>query len=161
MGWRHEDIRAERRKIAEEQFAGADRDALLDHIADVETALFTLAYPLSGLDVEKGPYCSASARSKLFPLQEGGDESSPFCAFNAGTNKFEAKSIPDERLHLEDYEQSDSIRILDGSKLSDEFPIISIHQSAMAASIYYGAVFMGDVRKAVALLWPARKDREG
>lgn len=159
MDWKHEDIRSKRRKIAEEQFAGADRDAILDHIAEVETALYTLAYPLSGIDVEKGPYCGASVRSKLFPLEpENGD--SPFCVFNKETNKFDSKEIPEDRLHAEDYETADSIQIRDGSKLSDEFPIISVHQSALASSIYYGAVFLGDVRKAVALLERARKGEE-
>lgn len=153
MGWRIDDIKAERKAAAEKRFESSDRAALIDHIADIEAALYTLASPLSGLDIVPGPKRSAWATSKLFPDTFGKSEFGGKYAV-CSDGKFIAKDIPDTELHAIEYATIDSIQIADGSKLSDDFEVIAVHQNAIAAFICCGSISMKDIRRAAELLWP-------
>lgn len=153
-GWKIDDITAERRKKAEDRFRTAHRDELLDHIAKVEAALYTMALPLSDLDIEAGPRRSAYVSSKLFPAKIEGVPDGKYTVWNSDKKELEATAIPDDHLHEFEYAEAESISIMDGSKLNDDFPVISVHQNAIASYIYCGSIHMRDIRRAAALLWP-------
>lgn len=152
-GWRIDDIKAERKAAAEKRFENSDHAALIDYIAEIEAALYTLAYPLSELDVVPGPRRSAWVSSKLFPDTFGESEfDGKYAVYSNG--KFVAKDIPDTELHTIGYATADSILIVDGSKLSDDFEVIAVHQNAIGAYICCGSIWMKDIRRAAKLLWP-------
>lgn len=153
-GWKTEQIAAERRKRADVAFANATREDLLARIVALETSLYKLTYSLNDLDVEPGPRNSAFMQSKFFPhryLDKA--EKEEFCTFDAATSQFVGAQVSDETMHRVDYALDESVDVRDGSKLSDDLEILSVHQNATAASIYCGAIYMGDVREAAKLLW--------
>lgn len=155
-GWKFDDITKERRAKAEDSLAGATTDQLLDHIAKVEAALYTLTYSLNDLDIEPGPRRSARATSKLFPSQFDHIPDGLFAVYNSDKHEFEATTIPVEELHAVQYAEAESISIEDGSKLSDDFEIIAVHQSAPCAYVGCGSIWMRDVRRAASILWPPK-----
>lgn len=152
-GWKSEQIAEERRKRAESLLADATREQLLDRIVKLETSLFKLTYSLNELDIESSPRGSAFMVSKLFPHRWLADDNAEFSVFDSDKKKFVAAEVTAETMHEVSYELDDGVEIRDGSKLPDCFEILSVHQSAMCASIYGGAIFMGDVREAARLLW--------
>lgn len=152
--WKTDEIAAERRKKAEATFIGATREQLIDRIVALETSLYKMTYSLSELDIEPEPRASAWMYSKLFPhryLDKA--QNAEFCVFDRETKQFVEAHVTPENLHEASYELAESVEIRDGSKLPDDFEILSVHQSAMCASIYGGAICMGDVREAARLLW--------
>lgn len=154
MGWKIEEITAKRLETVRKRFPEAD-SAVLDHIAAVEAALYCLAYPLSELDIERGPRRAAWMTSKLFPatyfdnIPEG-----QFAVWDKATSEFVAKEIKLEELHEHEYQEAESISIEDGSRLADDLEVLAVHQNAIAAYVYGGSISMGDIRRAVKLLWP-------
>jgi hypothetical protein len=151
--WKSDEIAAERRKRAEAELASATREQLLDRIVALETSLYKMTYSLNELDIEPEPRASAWMSSKLFPHRWLADQNAEFSVFDKDTRKFVAATVTPENMHEIDYELDESVEIRDGSKLPDDFQILSVNQSAMCASIYGGAICMGDVREAARLLW--------
>lgn len=152
-GWKIETITAERREKAKAKFPNAG-DAALDHIANVEGALYCLAYPLHNLDIEPGPRRNAWMTSKMFPAQFDSIKDQEFAVYDKEAKDFVSTVILPENLHEVEYEVSESIGITDGSKLSDDFEVLAVHQNAIAAYIGCGGIWMKDIRRAAKLLWP-------
>ena len=151
-GWNIDKIKADRLALATERFPAASPDVLA-HIADIETSLYTLAYPLNGLQIEAGPHRVAFCESKLFPLRPKEGETS-FMRFCEETRTTVTASIAPSELHLVEYYCEESLPIYDSTEIDDDFEIISVGQSAIATSINCGSICMGDVRRAADLLWP-------
>lgn len=153
-GWNTAQIAAERRQKAEVSLADATREELLNRIVALETSLYKLTYSLSDLDVDPGPRSSAFMTSKFFPHRYlDKDEKEEFCTFDPATRQFVGAQVSTETMQQVDYALADSVDVRDGSKLSDDLEILNVHQSATAASIWCGAIYMGDVREAAKLLW--------
>ncbi|RUV07947.1 hypothetical protein EOA79_02335 [Mesorhizobium sp. M1A.F.Ca.IN.020.03.2.1] len=153
-GWKSEEIAAERRKRAETMLGAATREQLIDRIVALETSLYKMTYSLNELDVDAGPRCSAWMVSKMFPHRFlDREQNAEFCVYDKEKGHFVGVMVKTDTMHEVDYVLDDSVQIDDGSKLPDDFEILSVHQSAIAASIYGGSIFMGDVREAAKLLW--------
>ena len=152
-GWKIDNITAERRKKASVKFPDAGSD-VLDHIANVEAALYCLAYPLSDLDIEPGPRRDAWMTSKMFPSNFDGIKEGEFAVYDKDAKDFVSTDIPLEKLHEVEYEVAESIYVKDGSKLSDDFEVLAVHQNAIAAYVGCGGIWMKDIRRAAKLLWP-------
>lgn len=154
-GWNTEQIAAERRKRAEEVFANASREELVNRIVALETSLYKMTYSLSELDIDPSPRGSAWMASKLFPHRWLANGDAEFSVYDRDKKEFVAVDVKPETMHEIGYALDDSVEINDGTKLPDGFEILSVHQSVSCASIYGGAIFMGDVREAAKLLWGA------
>lgn len=153
MGWKIEAIKAERLKLAAGKFAGASPD-VLDHIAEVETALYCLAYPLSELDMAPAHRCNVWMSSKMFPAQFDDIKDGEFAVYDKAVGDFKSTVLPTEKLHEVDYATAEGINLMDGTKISDDFEILSVHQNAPCAYVGCGSIWMKDVRRAAKLLWP-------
>lgn len=151
MSWDIEKITRER-AIAGESLKGATMEQVLSRLAEVEAALYALTAPLSSLDIAPGPRCSAYATSKLFPSVFDGIKEDHYPVYDHEKHDFVSTDIPDEKLHEISYSMADSISIVDGSKLHDDFSIIHVHQSGMCSYTSCGGIQMRDVRRAAALL---------
>jgi hypothetical protein len=153
MSWKILDIRAERLDRVKSDLASASHEQLLERIADLEASLYPFVVTLGSLDDKLDwPYASMGVCSKFFPLRA---ESGKMLVFNRETNKSdEVDDPPPERLHEVEYYTDESVSFDkgQGGKLHDSFKVIEVRQSATAASIYCGAVFMEDVRRAQAVL---------
>lgn len=146
MGWDLNHIRKSREKIINEQLADANRDVLLKRILELETILHPLLAPLSSID--ENPGGSIFVESKLFPLLDEEDENFLVYDSKTSTSKHIGKTISTEDYAKHDYYLQDSIPLTDGTKLGDEFSIISVSQSVSVASIFCGNITMRDVRNA-------------
>lgn len=151
--WNLDKIRAGRREFAEKHLANATREELLERLVEVETSLYTMTYSLSELDVLPGPRRNAWITSNLFPCwDDAGDKA---LIITKEEPRVEYREVPPtEQWHETEFDSAESLSIKDGSKIHDDFEILSVHQNAIAAYIGCGNISMGDVRRAAKLLWP-------
>lgn len=151
--WNLEKIRAGRRKVANESLKDATREQLIERLVEVETSLYTLAYSLSELDIAPAHRCNAWMTSNLFPAFDESDK--PLIIDRQAEPRVEYRDLPPaEKWHETEFGHAESLSIYDGSKLSDDFEILRVHQNAPGAYIGCGNISMGDVRRAAKLLWP-------
>lgn len=154
MSWKIGDIFAQRKEKAAARFKDASHEDLVERIAELEATLWLFAATLSCLDDKA--WRGTTATSKLFPETFSSDDSkeeSQFWVFDHDKRNFVPRAIDAKDLHAVDYELCDSIEIADGSQLSDDFEIIATHQQEPATYVFGGAVWMGDVRRAVDVLF--------
>lgn len=151
--WNLDKIRAGRREFAEKRFKEFTREQLLERLVEVETSLYVMTYTLNELDILPALRGDAWMTSNLFPVM---DDDGKVLTIEDSEPRVEYRELPPpEKWHETEFCHADSLSIQDGSKLSDEFEILSVHQNAPAAYIGCGNIEMGDVRRAAKLLWPS------
>lgn len=155
--WNLDKIRAGRRTFAEKHLKEATRDQLLERLVEVETSLYTMTYSLSELDIMPGHRCNAWMSSNMFACT---DDDGKVLTIEDAEPRVEYRETPaPEKWHETEFSSADSLSIKDGSKIHDDFEILAVHQNAPCAYIGCGNISMGDVRRAVKLLWPASEER--
>ena len=129
-------------------------EQLLDRAVELATALYPFAYVCGSLDTHcpKGMH----ATSKLLPMLTENDK---FQVYEDEDFK-EIEPIPEENLHTVNYEEEDSITLVDGTLLDDSFDVLSVHQQAPGAYVGCGSITMSDVRHASRLIFPNKKPGE-
>ena len=95
--------------------------------------------------------------SKMFPANFDEIKDGEFAVYDKTASNFVSTVIPPEKLHEVEYEVAESIYVEDGSKLSDDFEVLAVHQNAIAAYVGCGGIWMKDIRRAASLLWPQSK----
>lgn len=152
--WNLDKIRKDRRELAEKNLAGASREELLDRIAEVEMNLYVMTYTWSELDIVPSWRCNAWVTSNLFPCR-GDDDTKVLTIDQTQEPKVDYRDVPPiEKWHETEFCSEESLSIEDGSKIHDDFELISVHQNAPGAYVGCGNIKMGDVRRATELLWP-------
>ena len=148
MGWKYDDIAKQLKIKVESLFKDADNAVLLERIVALETALYPFVQVMGSLN-EKS-WRGTTASSKLFPMLS---ESNQFLVYDAELKEAkEVSVIPESELHHVEYYTEDSLSIVDGAQLHDDFEILSVHQSAPGAYIGCGSISMKDIRHAQAIL---------
>lgn len=138
-------------------FKDATRKQLVDRIVELEAQMAPFVTCLGGLD--DNPRFSVSATSDLFPMTFEDTPDGHVLIFNTETRKFDSykwhETISEE--HERGYQSADSVSYNDGSKLPDSFDVISVHQSELCAYVSCGSITMGDIRRAIGVLYPTSK----
>jgi len=151
MGWNVDAIKCYCVKRVLERYGHADKDTLLDAIAEREAALYPFVTTLGSLDekTKNGTW----ADSKLFPARWDDVGDNEVTVWNPETKTYEPRSQPDDAdIHKIDYALADSVNIRDGSNIDGKFRILTVHRSEDCAYIHCGTVFMDDVRRACSIL---------
>jgi hypothetical protein len=150
MSWNKESISAERKPIVEARFADSTREDLLAHIVRLEADLYPFVYVLGSIDTNQPR--GTTVTSKLFPRST---DSKTLQVYDSESREFgEVTDVPEAELHDVEYEEQDSLTIVDGTLLNDEFSILHVHQQAPGAYVSCGHISMADVREARTTLYP-------
>lgn len=148
--WNKECIAEKRKELAEETLKDLNRDQLIDRIVALETTLYPFAYVYGSLD--SNPWRGSSATSKLFPMFS---EKGNFLVYEDSNSKeIKRDDLLESQYHSTDYYTEDSLVILNGTNLHDDFTLLEVSQQAPGAHISCGSISMGDVRDAAKLLFP-------
>lgn len=140
MGWNHDSILKNRREAVAVRYGMADREALLERIAELEAALYPFAYTLGSLDCAHDETIhGAIASSALFPFQEDDTPDDHVLVFDKETRELLPQKLDVAQAHLVEYETCESFELpADGNPLDGSFDIMSVMQSAPCASIGCG-----------------------
>lgn len=154
--WNKETISKERRKLAEASLKNLSRDQLIDRIVALETTLYPFAYVYGALDTKA--WRGSSATSKLFPMFS---EKGNFLVYKDGASvEIRKDKLSESEYHAVDYYTEDSVPIMDGTNLHDDFTLLSVGQDAPGTHISCGSISMKDVRDATKLLFPKRNEKD-
>ena len=148
--WNKEKIAKQRRELTEESLKGFSKDQLIDRIIALEIALYPFAYVYGSLDAK--PWRGSATSSKLFPMLS---EKGNFLVYkDSDSEEIEKDKLLESEYHNTDYYTEDSLIIMDGTSLHDDFMLLEVSQSAPGAHINCGSISMRDVRDATKLLFP-------
>jgi hypothetical protein len=143
MSWKIDQIRERQKELVEARFADASREDIMAALIELRTAAYPFEYVTSHLDMKS--WRGTTASSALFHWEH--PEKPGFAVWNTETSDFDCVQLKDEELAAAKYVTADSIQIEDGSKLGDNFEVLSVHQQAPCAYVGCGSIWMEDVRR--------------
>ncbi|SRR6266481_8244016 len=145
MSWNMENIKAKIKQEVEFRFDNSLYKELLEYIIELKSAMYPFMMTLGALDDNmSGNFQCTYINSKLFPTLDGEGK------FQVFTNSGELEIInkpKENELHTVNYLTEESLFLKAGHELSDEFMVLSVHQTDVGSTIYCGSIVMEDVRR--------------
>lgn len=157
MAWNIDSISAERRGILLKRFPDAATH-VIDHMVELEAALYPFAYTLGCLD--GGFRRGTTASSMLFPFETEGGLGLYYDKEKGSVAERELPPLSEMYREPGQWSLADSPTIMPGERLDDSLEVMAVHGHEFAASVGCGSIEMRDVRRAHALLFGA-KQRDG